>query len=148
MKALAVSCNTGRSAMKQLDRQAAAYCRRIGRELPFGGQRKWDYLQSLQDDVGRYLSAHPWAKPEELAETFGTPEQIAVAFLSEMDDKEIYRRISARKRVVRLVILGLGLAIGMLAAALIYMLLRNMQDMDGHFIITQACGWFYGRIGL
>ncbi|MBQ1410972.1 MAG: hypothetical protein IIY94_06850 [Oscillospiraceae bacterium] len=134
--------------MKQLDRQAAAYCRRIGRELPFGGQRKWDYLQSLQDDVGRYLSAHPWAKPEELAETFGTPEQIAVAFLSEMDDKEIYRRISARKRVVRLVILGLGLAIGMLAAALLYMILRNKYDMEGHFIITQACGWFRGRIGL
>ena len=134
--------------MKQLDRQAAAYCRRIGRELPFGGQRKWDYLQSLQDDVGRYLSAHPWAKPEELAETFGTPEQIAVAFLSEMDDKEIYRRISARKRVVRLVILGLGLAIGMLAAALLYMILRNKYDMEGHFIITQACGWFYGRLGL
>ena len=134
--------------MKQLDRQAAAYCRRIGRELPFGGQRKWDYLQSLQDDVGRYLSAHPWAKPEELAETFGTPEQIAVAFLSEMDDKEIYRRISARKRVVRLVILGLGLAIGMLAAALLYMILRNKYDIEGHFIITQACGWFRGRIGL
>ena len=132
--------------MKQLERRAAAYCRRIGRKLPFGGQRKKDYLQSLQEDVGRYLSAHPWAKPEELVETFGSPEQIAVAFLSEMDDDEIYRRISARKRVVRLVILGLGLAIGMLAAALIYMILRNKQDMEGHFIITQACGWLQGRI--
>ena len=70
-----------------------------------------------------------------------------MAFLSEMDDNEIYRRISARRRVVRLVILGLGLAIGMLAAALVYMILRNKQDMEGHFIITQACGWLQGRIG-
>ena len=134
--------------MKQLDQRAAAYCRRIGRKLPFGGQRKQDYLQSLQEDVGRYLSAHPWAKPEELAETFGTPEQIAVAFLSEMDDKEIYLRISARKRVVRLVFSGLVLALLLLSAALVYMILRNEHDMDGHFIITQACGWFRGRIGL
>lgn len=134
--------------MKQLDQRAAAYCRRIGRKLPFGGQRKQDYLQSLQEDVGRYLSAHPWAKPEELAETFGTPEQIAVAFLSEMDDKEIYLRISARKRVVRLVFSGLVLALLLLSAALVYMILRNEQDMDGHFIITQACGCLQGRIGL
>lgn len=134
--------------MKQLERRAAAYCRRIGRKLPFGGQRKQDYLQSLQEDVGRYLSAHPWAKPEELAETFGSPEQIAVAFLSEMDDREIYRRISARKRVVRLVFSGLVLALLLLTAALVYMILRNEQDMDGHFIITQACGWVQGRIGL
>ena len=134
--------------MKQLDRRAAAYCRRIGRKLPFGGQRKQDYLQSLQEDVGRYLSAHPWAKPEELAETFGTPEQIAVAFLSEMDDKEIYLRISARKRVVRLVFSGLVLALLLLSAALVYMILRNEHDMDGHFIITQACGYLQGRIGL
>lgn len=134
--------------MKQLERRAAAYCRRIGRKLPFGGQRKQDYLQSLQEDVGRYLSAHPWAKPEELVETFGSPEQIAVAFLSEMDDREIYRRISARKRVVRLVFSGLILALLLLTAALVYMILRNEQDMDGHFIITQACGWLQGRIGL
>lgn len=134
--------------MKQLERRAAAYCRRIGRKLPFGGQRKQDYLQSLQEDVGRYLSAHPWAKPEELTETFGSPEQIAVAFLSEMDDREIYRRISARKRVVRLVFSGLVLALLLLTAALVYMILRNEQDMDGHFIITQACGWLQGRIGL
>jgi hypothetical protein len=134
--------------MKQLERRAAAYCRRIGRKLPFGGQRKQDYLQILQEDVGRYLSAHPWAKPEELAETFGSPEQIAVAFLSEMDDREIYRRISARKRVVRLVFSGLVLALLLLTAALVYMILRNEQDMDGHFIITQACGWLQGRIGL
>lgn len=134
--------------MKQLERRAAAYCRRIGRKLPFGGQRRQDYLQSLQEDVGRYLSAHPWAKPEELAETFGSPEQIAVAFLSEMDDREIYRRISARKRVVRLVFSGLVLALLLLTAALVYMILRNEQDMDGHFIITQDCGWLQGRIGL
>lgn len=134
--------------MKQLERRAAAYCRRIGRKLPFGGQRKQDYLQSLQEDVGRYLSAHPWAKPEELTETFGSPEQIAVAFLSEMDDREIYRRISARKRVVRLVFSGLVLALLLLTAALVYMILRNEQDMDGHFIIIQACGWVQGRIGL
>lgn len=134
--------------MKQLERRAAAYCRRIGRKLPFGGQRRQDYLQSLQEDVGRYLSAHPWAKPEELTETFGSPEQIAVAFLSEMDDREIYRRISARKRVVRLVFSGLVLALLLLSAALVYMILRNEQDMDGHFIITQACGWLQGRIGL
>jgi len=133
--------------MKQLERRAAAYCRRIRRKLPFGGQRKRDYLQSLQEDVCRYLSAHPWAKSGDLTEAFGSPEQIAVAFLSEMDDEEIYRRISVRKRVIRLLILGLWLAIGMLAAALFYMILRNQQDMDGHFIVTQ-CGWFPWRIRL
>ena len=71
-----------------------------------------------------------------------------MAFLSEMDDREIYRRISARKRVVRLVFSGLVLALLLLTAALVYMILRNEQDMDGHFIITQACGWLQGRIGL
>ena len=122
--------------MKQLDRKAAAYCRRIGKKLPFGGQRKRCYLQSLQEDVARYLSTHPWAGEDGLTETFGSPEQIAVAFLSEMGDEEIYRRISARKRVVRLVVAGLGIALLLLTAALLYMILRNQQEVaEGHFVI-------------
>ena len=132
--------------MKRLERCAAAYCRRVGRKLPFGRRQKREYLQSLQADVSRWLSTHPWAGPEELSETFGSPERIAVAFLSEMDDAEVYARISAKKRVIRLVILALGLAIGLLAAALIWMLIRNRQDMEGHFVVTQASRLLQGRV--
>ena len=124
--------------MKRLDRRAAAYCRRVAKALPFGGPRKRDYLERLRGDVRSWLSTHPWAEEGELAETFGSPEQIAAAFLSEMPYEELNARIRARKRVVRLVLLALGLALLLVIAALVYMILRNRQDMDGHFIVTQA----------
>ena len=134
--------------MKRLDRRAASYCRRVAGKLPFGGRRKREYLRSLRADVRGYLSNHPWAEPEELAEAFGTPERIAAAFLSEMDDAELYRRVHLRRRVIRLVLLGLGLALLLLTAALAYMILRNRQDMDGHFIVTQSRRLLTGGIGL
>ena len=129
--------------MKQLEQKAAAYCRKVAKKLPFSGERKRTYLENLQNDVLAYLSSHPWADVQELAAQFGSPEEIAVAFVSEMSYEEINERFRARNRVVKLVLLALGLALAALAAMIVYLIVRNRQDMNGHFIVTAAncLGW-------
>lgn len=124
--------------MKQLEQRAAAYCRKVAKKLPFSGERKRAYLENLRNDVLGYLSSHLWANADELAEQFGTPEAIAVAFVSEMSYEEINKRFRARNRVVKLVLLALGIALAALAAMIVYLIIRNRQDMDGHFIVTAA----------
>lgn len=124
--------------MKQLEQRAAAYCRKVAKKLPFSGERKRAYLENLRNDVLGYLSSLPWANADELAEQFGTPEAIAVAFVSEMSYAEINERFRARNRVVHLVLLALGFSLLALVGMIIYLIIRNQQDMDGHFIVTAA----------
>ena len=124
--------------MKQLDRVAKLYCRHVRAKLPFGGKSRSAYLAHLRQDVLTYLSTHPWAKQTELEEIFGSPEDIALSFLSELSYAEIMDRIRARNRAVRIVSSAACVALLLLIAMIIYMLIRNRQDMDGHFVITQA----------
>ena len=124
--------------MKRLERRADAYCRAVRRALPLGGKQRRDYLGALRQDVLQYLSTHPWAGQEELAEQLGSPEQIAEAFLSEMSAAELKDRLLARRRVLRLTFAALGAAMLLLCAALAYMIIRNHQDMNGHFVVTQT----------
>lgn len=124
--------------MKRLEQRAAVYCRQVAKKLPFSGERKRAYLGSLRSDVLGYLSSHPWADLGELAAQFGTPEAIAVAFVSEMSYAEINERFRARNRVVHLVLLALGFSLLALVGMIIYLIIRNQQDMDGHFIVTAA----------
>lgn len=122
--------------MKQLEQRAAVYCRQVAKKLPFSGERKRAYLDNLRIDVLGYLSSHPWADLGELAAQFGTPETIAVAFVSEMSYAEINERFRARNRIVHMVLLALGIALITLVGMIIYLIIRNQQDMDGHFVVT------------
>lgn len=124
--------------MKQLERRADAYCRRVRAKLPFAGKSRRDYLTHMRQDVLGYLSNHPWAKQEELEEVFGSPEDIALSFLSELSYPEIMDRIRARNRAVRLVGAAVAAALLLLIVTIVYMLIRNRQDMDGYFVVTQA----------
>lgn len=124
--------------MKQLERRAAAYCRAVAKKLPIGGSRKKAYLQNLRTDVDAYLSNHPWAEPRELRSVFGEPEQIAVSFVSEMSYEEINAKFRARNRALRLVSAAVVLALLMLVGMIVYLILRNKQDMEGYFVVTEA----------
>lgn len=124
--------------MKRLERRADAYCQTVAKKLPFSGERKRDYLAKLKNDALAYLLNHPWAETAELAEQFGTPEAIAVAFVSEMSYEQINERFHARNRVVHLVLLALGFSLLALVGMIIYLIIRNQQDMDGHFVVTAA----------
>lgn len=124
--------------MKRLERSASAYCRQVAKKLPFGGAKRRSYLLSLRQDALGYLSTHPWAEPAELREVFGSPEQIAVAFVSEMSYEEINDRFRARNRVLFLVSAAVVLSLLLLGAMIVYLIVRNRQDMDGHMIVTAA----------
>lgn len=124
--------------MKRLERRADAYCRQVAKKLPFGGAQKRAYLLALRHDALGYLSTHPWAEPRELAEVFGSPEQIAVAFVSEMSYEEINARFRARNRVLALVSAAVVISLLLLGAMIVYLVIRNRQDMDGHFVVTAA----------
>lgn len=131
--------------MKQLDRIADTYCGHVRAKLPFGGKSRKDYLAHLRQDVLSYLSTHPWATQKELEEVFGSPEDIALSFLSELSYPEIMDRIRARNRAVRIVSFVACAALLLLIAMIVYMLIRNRQDMSGHFVITQAIDTFGRR---
>lgn len=138
MRERGVLYDWGKRRVKRLEQRAKRYCRHVARALPFGGAKKRGYLAAIKQDVLRYLSEHPWDGEEKLREVFGSPEQIAAAFVSEMPYEEINNRFRARNRALFIVSVAVILALLLLVGMIVYLIIRNQQDMDGYFVVTSA----------
>lgn len=122
--------------MKQLEKVANAYCKTVAAAIPVHGKKRTEYLRNLRQDAMDYLSTHPWSKADDLCKRFGTPEDISIAFVSEMSMDEINERFRARNRVIKIAMAVAVLALLLLLGAIIWMLIRNHQDMSGYLVVT------------
>ena len=125
-----------RKSSKQLNRRRRAYCRSVSRRLPLGGRRKRDFLRQLDRGVADYLSGHPWADVQELREQFGSPEELAVSFVSELSAPEIDQAFRVRQRLLAVAVAAALLALGALALTLRQMWKENQSEINGYYEIV------------
>lgn len=83
------------------------YFRSISSLLPCGGKQKRLILGTARNNVAVYLQDHPDADFAQIQQHFGTPEEIAAAFVSDMDMPELLGALRSRRRVFVAVIAAL-----------------------------------------
>ena len=88
------------------------YFRSISSLLPCGSKQKRLILGTARNNVAVFLQDHPEADFACIQQHFGTPEEIAAAFVSDMDMPQLLGALRSRRRVFVAVI-------GALAAALL-----------------------------
>lgn len=88
------------------------YYRQIKRWLPCGGSLKKQLMANITATIEAYLAENPEADFSALQAHFGTPQQIAAAFVDEMDTAELLRTLLIRRRIVNII---LACAVGILA---------------------------------
>ena len=110
------------------------YYRQVASWLPCGGKTKREMMARIRATVDAYIAEHPAADLAAIQARFGTPQQIAAAFVDEMETEELLQRINYRNKIIK------GFAI--LAAAIILLwtltvtiaLLDSFNSSGGHLV--------------
>lgn len=72
--------------------------------LPCSGKTKKPWLDAIRAQVEDYIAQG--GDPAALAERFGTPQQVAAAYVDEMPTAELLAQLHIRRRVVTTVVLA------------------------------------------
>lgn len=88
------------------------YYRKINRALPCSSAMKKTIVQQLQESVRSYLEQNPDASFTAVQQHFGTPQEIAAAYIEDQGAPELLRKMTIKKWV-------LAIIAGVLAAALL-----------------------------
>lgn len=99
-------------------KELKGYYRQIKGWLPCGGQVKKMLMANITATIGGYVEEHPGIDFAAVQAHFGTPQQIATAFVDEMDTEELLGKLRIRKKLVT-VITAAAIAIVVLWAVVV-----------------------------
>mgnify|MGYP006987473157 FL=1 len=97
--------------------------------LPCSGKTKKPWLDAIRAQAEGYIAQG--GDPAALAERFGTPQQVAAAYVDEMPTAELLAQLHIRRRVVTTVVLAVVAALAVYAGVLLLQLHTIHQDLSG-----------------
>ncbi len=116
---------------------ANRYVSRVSRRMPVGGSMKKQFLGKLQEDVLQYLETEPAATLALLEVRFGSPDDIAADFISQMSYREINNKFRARNRIVAAVIVAAILIVGIWGIA-VSVVSKDAQNGTHGYVETRG----------
>lgn len=116
-----------------MTREAALrrYYRTIRSYLPCSYKLKNRILDEIQNSVNGYLEEHPDADFAEIEVRFGQPQNIAAAYVGDMDTVELLSALRMRRRIVTTAVAGVLTALVMWAACLGYAIVKYDNAYHG-----------------
>lgn len=113
---------------------ASQYLREVKKRIPCSGSQKAEFLCQLEAEVIYYCEDHDDVDFVALSECFGSPEEIASDFLSELGANSINRATLAKQRAQYAAILILVITIVLVSGIIIYTAYKQQQALDVHYI--------------
>lgn len=109
--------------------------------LPCSGKTKKPWLDAIRAQAEDYIAQG--GDPAALAERFGTPQQVAAAYVDEMPTAELLAELHIRRRVVTTVVLAVVAALAVYAGVLLLQLHIIHQDLSGwsEKTVTEVESW-------
>ena len=100
--------------MRKRQRQVNRYVRAVGSYLPCAGKHKKQLLTALRSEAEAYCAE---TRDADLEARFGTPQQVAAAYVDAMSTQELLAALRARLEVENTIVTGVhrGREIGYLA---------------------------------
>ena len=107
------------------------YYRQIKDWLPCGGSLRRRLMGNITATVEGYIADHPQADFAALQAHFGTPQQIATAFVDEMDTQELLRTLRIRRKILRTVFFGIATAVAIWGIVMLILLIVGLGNELG-----------------
>lgn len=109
--------------------------------LPCSGKTKKPWLDAIRAQAEDYIAQG--GDPAALAERFGTPQQVAAAYVDEMPTAELLAELHIRRRVITTVVLAVVAALAVYAGVLLLQLHTIHQDLSGwsEKTVTEVESW-------
>lgn len=114
-----------------MNKPARAYLRAVRRALRCPGRQGKQLLRQLSEDIEEYCEEHPDATEGELCRRFGTPEDVAAAFVEDLGGSIAVNVQRRRNRIVTAVIVVLVLVAGAVTARQIWI---QQLLLDFHWV--------------
>ena len=122
--------------MKKINRQLRRYYWQIRRWLPCGHKQKNRYIREHSESINTFLQQESNADFQTILARFGSPLQIASAYVDEMDTEKLLKHLQIRRRIVAIV---LACALSGFIATLIALgiLLEMTEDMTNGYAVIE-----------
>lgn len=113
-------------------KELKAYYRQVATWLPCGGRLKKQLMGSITATVDGYLADHPEADVAALQAHFGTPQQIASAFVDEMETEELLNALRTRRKIIKICLICAAAIIAIWAIAVLSLWIIGLDNTLGH----------------
>ena len=114
-----------------MNKVAERYLRAVRKALHCPGRQGKRLLRQLSEDIEEYCEEHPDATEEALCRRFGTPEDVAAAFVEDLGGSIAVNIQRRRNRIVTAVIVVLVLVAGAVTARQIWI---QQLLLDFHWV--------------
>lgn len=114
------------------------YLRGIQGWLPCSRRLKRRILERIQKRVREYLAGNPGASYKELTERFGTPQQIAAAYVAEMGTDELLRDLRIRRRIIGIIAASAIAVVILWAGTVTAAYLDHVNNVNGYLVVDQV----------
>lgn len=85
----------------------------------------------VKSSVQDYVSDYPNAAYEDIIDRFGTPHQIAAAYVNDMDVPEILNNLQVRRKVVKIAVATAAAVIFLWLGTISISLIYNLEQSNG-----------------
>ena len=94
------------------------YCRKVRQWLPGTEKLNNKIIQEIRQSVLSFLSGAPGATYADVVARFGTPQEIATAYIDEMDTALLLKEIRIKRKIVRIIFFTVLIALALFAISL------------------------------
>ncbi len=116
-----------------MEKALSKYYRSISKCLPVEKKHKKQILEQIRHSVEDYRAENPAADIQGILEHFGTPQEIAAAYIDEMTTTEIQKKFKITKRVIVIVCTAIALALILWATVLVAAWVDAQKSFDGFY---------------
>ncbi|MBR3979156.1 MAG: hypothetical protein IKJ94_06000 [Oscillospiraceae bacterium] len=111
------------------------YYRDISKHLPVGRKQKQQILLTITQSVEDYLAAHPLADFQAVQAHFGSPQEIAAAYIENMTTPEILKKFRFRKTVLTILCATAATALLLWGVVVGTALINEITSSGGYGVI-------------
>lgn len=114
------------------------YVRAVSAYLPCSRKVKRPLLADLRQRTEEYIN--DGGNAAALESHFGTPQQVAAAYVDEMPTAELLAELHIRRRIIRIIAIAVITALAIYGAALLWQLYDIHQSLNGWsetYVITE-----------
>lgn len=124
-----------------MNRELNKYLRQVRRCLPCAAKQKQNILNEISGTISAWLEENPGADLDRICQRFGTPQQIATAYVDELGSTELLRDLQVRKKIIKIVAAGVAVVIAVWVIVMGIALVAELENSDGYYdvyIITTS----------
>ncbi len=109
------------------------YYRSIHKCLPSSRKLKAKVLAETESNINAYLLEEPSADIASIEARFGSPEQIAVAYVDELGTPELLKKFQIRKRILAIVISAIAVILILWLSVVGWAVLKELDHSNNTF---------------